>query len=167
MNLLLRISTLLFVSFAVQAQADLTTHGQRRRFSSHEISVNGFRNPSVGLEYRYRRLSVHAGYYPTIISQNGEGANVTTSFIRTGLTYWFLPIYSNKKEPSSFYVSASYVRGLDRDWKGHNGLLSEAGFRWMVWKGLNIRLGVAVLTGANHETKVNPTPGVGWAFFIP
>jgi len=35
------------------------------RLSNHEISINGFRNPSIGLEYRYRHVSLHTGYYPT------------------------------------------------------------------------------------------------------
>jgi hypothetical protein len=28
------------------------------KFSKHEISINGFRNPSIGAEYRYRHISV-------------------------------------------------------------------------------------------------------------
>jgi hypothetical protein len=67
------------------------------RFSKHEISINGFRNPSIGAEYRYRHISVHAGYYPT----NFE-SGITTEFIRTGFTYWFLPV-GKKENPSSFY----------------------------------------------------------------
>ncbi|MBC7923720.1 MAG: DUF4386 domain-containing protein [Ferruginibacter sp.] len=151
----------------VQAQSEGLL-GKRKGpgFAKYEVGINGFRNPSVGLEFRRRRFSVHAGYYPTIISKNEQGKNVTTSFIRTGLSYWFLPIYAKKHEPSSFYVSASYVRGLDRDWKNDGGLLSEAGFRWVIWKGLNLRLGVAVLTSPGRAIKVNPTPGIGWSFFI-
>src|SRR5215210_3496775 len=79
------------------------------KFPKHEISINGFRNPSIGAEYRYRHLSVHAGYYPT----NFE-SGITTEFIRTGLTYWFLPI-GKKENPSSFYSSLSYAKGMTRD----------------------------------------------------
>jgi hypothetical protein len=38
------------------------------------------------------------------------------------------------------------MRGLDHDPGNDHGnaALLDAGYRWMVWKGLNIRLGVAV-----------------------
>ena len=130
-----------------------------QQLSRNEISINGFRNPSIGLEYRRNHVSVHAGYYPTNFT-----AGVTTSFIRTGLTYWFLPV-GKRPNPSSFYASASYVRGLDRDYEGKNGLMGEAVFRWMVWKGLNLRIGVAALTAPGESLKINPTPGISYSFF--
>jgi hypothetical protein len=130
-----------------------------QQLSRNEISINGFRNPSIGLEYRRSHVSVHAGYYPTNFS-----AGVTTSFIRTGLTYWFLPV-GKRPNPSSFYASASYVRGLDRDYAGKNGLMGEVGFRWIVWKGLNLRIGVAALTAPGESLKINPTPGISYSFF--
>lgn len=127
-------------------------------FSRNEISINGFRNPSVGLEYRRTHVSVHAGYYPTNFT-----SGVTTSFVRTGLTYWFLPV-GQRLNPSSFYTSLSYVRGLDCDYEGANGAMAEVGFRWMVWQGLNLRLGVAALTAAGQGLKINPTPGISYSF---
>lgn len=132
-----------------------TTFAQR--LPRHEISLNAFRNPSIGLEYRHRHVSVHAGYYPTNFTPN-----VTTSFLRTGLTYWFLPV-GQRENPSSFYASASYVRGLDRDYKGDNGAMGEAGFRWFVWKGLNLRIGAAVLASPGKTLKLNPTPGISYS----
>lgn len=135
------------------------TFGQSR-FSKHEIGVNAFRNPSIGAEYRFRTVSVHAGYYPT----NFE-SNVTTEFIRAGLSYWFLPV-GKRENPSSFYASASYARGLTRDYKDKNAFMPEVGFRWMVYKGLNVRLGIAGLAAEGETFKVNPTPGIGYAFFF-
>ncbi|GAB2575956.1 hypothetical protein [Spirosoma areae] len=129
-----------------------------QRFSRHEISINGFRNPSIGLEYRRSHISLHAGYYPTNFT-----SGVTTSFIRTGLTYWFLPV-GQQPNPSSFYTSLSYVRGLNRDYEAKNGVMGEAGFRWMVWKGLNLRLGAAVLAAPGETLKLNPTPGISYSF---
>ncbi|GAB3639561.1 hypothetical protein [Spirosoma arcticum] len=133
-----------------------------QRFPRNEISLNAFRNPSIGLEYRQRHVSVHAGYYPTIVSQNAAGTNVTTSFVRSGLTYWFGAV-GRRENPSSFYASASYVRGLDRDYEGDNGAMGEVGFRWFVWKGLNLRIGAAVLASPGKTLKLNPTPGISYS----
>ena len=134
-----------------------------QRFPRNEVSINAFRNPSIGLEYRRSHVSVHAGYYPTIVSQDGAGKNVTTSFVRTGLTYWFLPV-GRRDNPSSFYASASYLRGLDRDYEGDNGAMGEVGFRWFIWKGLNVRIGAAVLASPGKNLKLNPTPGISYSF---
>ena len=130
------------------------------RFSKNEISINGFRNPSIGAEYRYRQLSVHAGYYPTNF-KSGE----TTSFIKTGLTFWFVPI-GQKPNPSSFYSSLSYARGMNRDYEHKNSVIGEVGFRWMVYKGINLRLGVSALAASGESLKINPTPGVSYSFFF-
>ena len=54
------------------------------KFPKHQLSINGFRNPSIGLEYQQRQLSVHGGYYITNFT-----SGVTTAFIKTGFTYWF------------------------------------------------------------------------------
>ena len=128
------------------------------KFSKHEISINGFRNPSIGAEYRHKHLSVHAGYYPT----NFE-SGITTGFIRTGVTYWFLPV-GKKENPSSFYSSLSYARGMSRDYKDQNAGIAETGFRWMVYKGLNLRIGIAALAAENKDVKINPTPGISYSF---
>jgi hypothetical protein len=162
MKTLILVTLFTFVSACTFAQASK----EKIPFSTHEISLNGFRNPSIGLEYRYKRFSIHAGYYPTIISKNESGQSETTSFIRTGVSYWFLPVYSTRHAPSSFYVSASYVRGLDQEWRGKNGVLSEVGFKWVVWKGLNLRFGVAMLAGPGQKVKVNPTPGISYSIFL-
>lgn len=130
------------------------------KFSKQELSINGFRNPSIGAEYRYKRTSVHAGYYPT----NFE-SGVTTEFIKTGLTYWFLPV-GKKENPSSFYGSLSYARGTSREYKDKNAGVAEIGFRRMVYKGINLRLGVAALAAEGKDLKINPTPGISYSFFF-
>ena len=130
------------------------------KLSTHEFSINGFRSPSIGVEYRYKHISVHAGYYPT----NFE-SGVTTEFMKGGLTYWFLPV-GNKENPSSFYGSLSFARGTSRDYKDKNAGIAELGFRWMVYKGLNFRLGVAALAADGKDTKINPTPGISYSFFF-
>ena len=128
------------------------------KFSKNELSINGFRNPSIGLEYLHFHVSVHTGYYTTAF-KSGE----YTNFAKTGLTYWFLPV--DKKEiPSSFYVGASYMRGLTRDYKDKNAVAMEAGFRWMIWKGLNVRIGAIAVAANGQDLKINPTPGISYSF---
>jgi hypothetical protein len=142
------------------ATASFGTTFSQSSFSKHEISFNGFRNPSIGVEYRHRHVSVHTGYYPT----NFE-SGITTEFIRTGLTYWFLPV-GKKENPSSFYGSLSYARGSSKGYKDQNAGVAELGFRWMVYKGLNLRIGVAALAAKGKELQINPTPGISYAFFF-
>lgn len=127
-------------------------------FSKNEFSINGFRNPSIGLEYRYRQTSVHAGYYTTAL-KSGE----YTNFVKTGVTYWFLPV-DNKEIPSSFFAGASYLRGLTREYKNKNAAAVEAGFRWMIWKGINFRIGAIALKAKGQDLKINPTPGISYSF---
>lgn len=129
------------------------------RFSKHEFSLNGFRNPSIGLEYRYRQASVHAGLYLT----NFE-PNQTTRFVKTGLSYWFLPV-GKKNNPSSFYLQLSYLRGLDRDYEKQNAFSPDLGFRWMVWKGLNLRVGIVGVIAEGHKPSILWTPGISYSFF--
>lgn len=130
------------------------------RFSNRELSVNLFRNPSIGLEYRYRHVSVHAGYYIT----NFE-SNTTWQFAKAGVTCWFLPV-GRKENPSSFYAQLSYLRGLNRDYKGMNAGALDIGFRWMIWKGLHARLGVTGLLAEGKTLQINPTPSIGYSFFF-
>lgn len=143
-----------------QVQTQTSTQPQTQVLStSSELSVNGFRNPSIGLEYRHSIVSVHLGYYLTNFAPD-----VTTTFIRAGLTLWYLPLATDGDASSSLYTSVSYLYGLSRDWTGDSGFMVEAGFRWMPWRGLNLRLGVNVLASAKHELKVNPNPGISWSF---
>lgn len=130
------------------------------RFSKHEISINGFRNPSIGAEYRYKLISAHAGYYPTAF-KSGEN----TSFLKIGATIWFLPV-GKKENPSSFYGGVNYLRGFNRDYEGKNAMGVELGFRWMVWKGLNLRIGGIAVLAPGETVKINPTPGISYSFFI-
>lgn len=149
MKKLITAAILIIVATATNAQS---------RFSKQELSINGFRNPSIGLEYRYKQVSVHGGYYVTNFTKN-----TTTQFVKAGVTYWFLPV--DKKEiPSSFYAGASYLRGLNRDYDGKNAVAVETGFRWMIWKGLNFRIGAIVLAAKGEDVKINPTPGISYSF---
>ena len=127
-------------------------------YPKNTLSVNAFRNPSIGLEYQRKQVSVHAGYYITAFE-----SGVTTKFLKAGLTYWFLPV-GKKDIPSSFYAGASYLRGINLDYKNENALAMEAGFRWYVWKGVNLRIGVIALAANGHDLKINPTPSISYSF---
>jgi hypothetical protein len=130
----------------------------------HELNINGFRAPSIGLEYRYSLVSIHTGAYTTIISKDDRGRNEATWFIKSGATLYFLPISLYRQRPSEFYVSASHVYGFQNDWEGKHGFIAELGWRWMVWRGINLRIGVAVLVGEGSDrVRVNPTPGIGYS----
>jgi len=137
-----------------------TSAFSQQRFSKNELSINGFRNPSIGVEYRHQHISVHGGYYVTNFTRN-----TTTRFVKVGVTYWFLPV-GKKENPSSFYAGASYLRGLNREYDGKNAVAMEAGFRWMAWKGLNLRIGAIGVAAKGQTLKINPTPGISYSFFF-
>ena len=137
-----------------------TSAFSQKQFSKNEFSINGFRNPSIGLEYRHQNVSFHAGYYITAFE-----SGVTTKFIKTGATLWFLPV-GKKQNPSSFYAGASYLRGLNLDYEKENAVAIEGGFRWMVWKGLNLRIGAIAVAASGESLKINPTPGISYSFFF-
>lgn len=130
------------------------------KLSNNEFSVNGFRSPSMGIEYRHQTLSMHAGYYITAFDK-GE----TTHFLKAGITAWFFPV-GKKANPSSFYAGASYLRGLNLKYKNTNALGLEGGFRWMVWKGLNARIGIIALAAEGKTLKLNPAGGISYSFFF-
>jgi hypothetical protein len=137
-----------------------TSAFSQNKFSKNEFSINGFRNPSIGAEYRHQSVSVHAGYYITAFE-----SGVTTKFFKAGATVWFLPV-GKKQNPSSFYAGASYLRGINLDYKNENAVAMEAGFRWMIWKGLNARIGAIGVAAKGHDLKINPTPGISYSFFF-
>jgi hypothetical protein len=130
------------------------------RFSNKEFSINGFRNPSIGAEFRMKQLSVHAGYYPTAFK-----AGENTNFFKAGVSFWFLPV-GKKENPSSFYAGVNYLRGFNRDYEDKNALGVEGGFRWMIWKGLNFRIGAIAVAAKGETLKINPTPGISYSFFF-
>jgi hypothetical protein len=147
---------IIFVLFVLVS----TSAFSQSKFSKNEFSINGFRNPSIGLEYRHQNVSVHAGYYITAFE-----TGVTTKFFKAGVTAWFLPV-GKKENPSSFYAGASYLRGLNLAYEKENAVAIEAGYRWMVWKGLNVRIGAIGVAANGHDVKINPTPGISYSFFF-
>lgn len=134
------------------------------RYSGSETSVNLFRSPSAGMEYRADQVSIHIGFYPTIVSKNSSGKNESTSFIRVGISYWYAP-WGKNELPSSLHSSVSYVRGLTKTYKNQNGVMLETGSRFMIDNHWNFRLGAALLKAPSHKWKLNPTPGFSYSSF--
>jgi hypothetical protein len=137
-----------------------TSAFSQKQFSKNEFSINGFRSPSMGVEYRHQNVSVHAGYYITAFE-----SGVTTKFFKAGATAWFLPV-GKKENPSSFYAGASYLRGINLDYKDENAVSLDAGFRWMIWKGLNLRIGAIGVAAKGHDAEINPAGGISYSFFF-
>lgn len=115
------------------------------------LTLNLFRNPSIGAEYRTGNLAFHLGAYTTIISQNEQGESVATWFVKAGATYWATEFY---------YVSASYLYGLNNDWQNRSGVMVDTGLQATVLERVHFRLGVAALFSQGHSPRLNPTPGV-------
>lgn len=156
LTLALTLSSLL----SVNAQLASTETALAPNSPQHALSINGFRNPSIGLEYERSNWSIHAGYYPTILSTAVSGANPTTSFIKAGVSKWFL--HFGTEQQSSLYAGVSGLYGLDQDYRNIAAAMAELGIRVYVWQGLHARLGIAVLAAPNREVEINPTPSIGY-----
>lgn len=109
-----------------------------------------FRSPATGVELRAKHVAAHAGFYPTILSKNGARGNV--NFIRVGGTYYVRP------QGTTLFVTPSMVVSLDSEWK--HGALTEVGLRGRLFRGMNGRIGIAMLTTTDGLVRVNPTIGM-------
>ncbi len=116
------------------------------------LYLTAFRSPATGLEYRTGRFAVHAGYYVTILEIGEQAHGDSTSFVRTGASFYLRPTGWTP------YVSPSVVFSLDDDWD--NGILTEVGMRIPVFSRASLRGGVGVLRTFDGETRVNPTIGL-------
>ena len=125
------------------------------------LVFNGFRSPSIGLEYRCDGVGLHAGLYPTVISKGADGAYETSWFVKVGATAYPLPVVLYGKRPSSLFFSLSYAYGFDNRWR--HSLLADAGIRWAAVAGLEMRLGAALLIPPTGPPRINRTPGINYA----
>jgi len=136
---------------------------QTTKLSGNEVSINAFRNPSIGLEFRHNQFSGHLGYYITILSSEGKAQDHSNNFIKTGLSVWYLP-FGKANTPSAMYSSAAWLYGLDQEYKGQHAFMLETGARIHIWQGLNFRLGIAALIAEDRSIQINPTPGISYSF---
>lgn len=120
--------------------------------SAGDLYLNGFRNPSIGPEYRVGNVSLHVGYYTTILSDEDDSGDDAQGFVRSGVTLW---------HGERWYASLSHLYGLDGPREKKHFAIAEVGVQFIVWSHVALRLGVAVIPAANgFDTKVNPTPGI-------
>ncbi|MCW7503000.1 hypothetical protein [Leptospira paudalimensis] len=133
------------------------------KFSNEEFSVNLFRAPSIGGEYRKGQYSVHAGYYVTNFDPG-----ITTEFYKIGIGYWFLPkdLGLDSNQPSSFYTYLSYGKGVNLEYQRKDTIMVELGYRFMIWRGFSFRFGLIVLSAEGSATELNPTPGISYSEFF-
>jgi hypothetical protein len=122
------------------------------------LYLHGFRSPSIGIEYRRGNIGLHSGLYLTNFS-----LNETTRFLKTGVTVYFPSLDLSRSGKSEAYLSAAYVRGLNRDFENRNGIFLEPGMRWQFRNRFEARLGVGILASSGQRIRVNPTPGISWS----
>lgn len=133
-------------SFAQDAGQPATASAEKGLYAT------AFRSPATGVEYRFGRMALHAGYYVTIVRADAQTTGENTNFVRAGGTFY---LRSSGWTP---YVSPSLVLSLDDDWD--NGVLTEVGVRFPLFARASLRGGVGVLQTFDGETRVNPTIGV-------
>jgi hypothetical protein len=121
------------------------------------IILNGFRMPSIGLEYRSRSVSWHAGMYCTVVSKDRDGENETTWFAKAGATWWPL---------SYLFVDLSGLYGLNKGYRNDPAVMLNPGLQYAYRETVLFRLGVAVLASPDQAVKINPTPGISLAFAL-
>jgi hypothetical protein len=117
------------------------------------FSVNLFRAPSTGVDYRFvSHASAHVGLYPTVLSLQGEREQI--NFIRVGGTYWLRPA------ASGFYFSTGVAWSLERHLWGHS-LANEVGYHQQLGARWGARLGANLLTAVEGmRSRLNPTIGL-------
>ncbi len=124
-------------------------------FDGRRVSVNVFRAPSTGLDYRISdHVSAHAGLYPTVLRVHGERENV--NFVRLGGTFWLRPT------GSGFYLSPGIALSLERgDWD--HSFANELGYHQQLGARWSVRLGALVLSTVDLErSRINPTIGLSF-----
>ena len=127
--------------------------------------MHGFRGPVTGLELRDGFLGFYLGAYPIIL----RGESVTSWFLKVGVSAYVLSFDLGSGRDSGFYAGLSLLQGLGgahdvrEDIASGTAFSGEAGFRWAAVKGLDLRLGISVLTTSDGQVSVNPTPGISWS----
>lgn len=117
-----------------------------------QVYLTVFRNPSSGIELRFGKIGVHAGFYPTILKADNETKGKNTNFLRFGTTFY------TSADRTALYVSPSVAVSLDKRFK--SGFFTDAGVRGRIAGPVAGRLGVGMLNTFDGELRVNPTVGL-------
>ncbi len=150
-----KVSKLALVALAVVTPGLSAQVAPVPEFDGRRVSVNVFRAPSTGLDYRISdHASAHAGLYPTVLRVRGERENV--NFIRLGGTFWMRPA------GSGFYFSPGIALSLERgDWD--HSFANEIGYHRQLGDRWSARLGALLLSTVDLESsRINPT--IGFSF---
>lgn len=141
--------------------------------TGNELIVKAFRNPSIGVEFRHRFVSLHAGAFTTVINEGETGFGAGSWFFRVGVSVWFLPVPLLGTRRSSFYADVSFVHELSGDGWG-SGVATEVGFRLVIWQGIFLRLGATALAAPGRQcpaalpdcdrVRITPATALGWGF---
>src|SRR5687767_7121022 len=106
-----RLSLLAVIAFVaivvLPAPAAAQTPAARSDDGAH---ITFFRSPATGLEYRWGRLGLHTGFYPTILKADGQTQGENTNFVRAGAAYY---LHSARW---TLFVSPGVLISLDDDW---------------------------------------------------
>lgn len=136
--------------------------------AERELTVHGFRSPSMGVELRDHALGFHVGLFP-LIADDGLDGSRTTWFLKTGLTVYPVRFALGSRRPSGPFASVSLLQGLNNEWNvaesvsQGTAIHGELGFRWALGQGLDLRLGIGIAAGSEGRVIVHPTPGISWS----
>lgn len=133
------------------------------------VVLHGFRNPVTGVELRRNAIGFVLGFYPTTVDTGPEGENRTTWFTKTGIFWYPLEVKAGNLGLLEPYLGVSLVQGLGNAWDVSESILHgsgvtfDAGLRWALSGGLDLRLGAVLLAGFDGRLYWNPAPGIGWS----
>jgi hypothetical protein len=138
-----------------------------------KVVLHGFRNPATGVEIRQAAVGFVVGFYPTTVDSGPEGENRTTWFTKTGIFWYPFGFDAGELGLLEPYMGVSLVQGLGNAWNVSesilhgSGMTFDAGLRWALLGGLDLRLGAVLLVGFDGRLYWNPAPGIGRSAPLP
>jgi hypothetical protein len=102
---------LTFSGLALLLAAPAAAHADDA-LAERELTVHGFRSPSMGVELRDHALGFHVGLFP-LIADDGLDGSRTTWFLKTGLTVYPVRFALGSRRPSGPFASVSLLQGLN------------------------------------------------------
>jgi hypothetical protein len=137
------------------------------------LALHGFRNPATGIELRQASVGFVVGIYPTTVDSDPQGGFRTTWFAKAGILWYPFGLSAGGLGRFEPYLGAFLVQGLGNEWNvaesilHGSGMTLDAGLRWALLGGLDLRLGAVLLAGFDGRLRWNPAPGIGWDAPLP